>query len=95
MKDYSKPMLFWTRKGYNAFNVQAIVNANREFIFLAVDCPGSVHDSVAFAMSSLGKSLHLLPEGYYILGDAAYKVFDRVLTPYDGRYYALAADDVF
>jgi hypothetical protein len=36
-------------------------------------------------MSVLGKNLFRIPEPYYILGDAAYKVFDRVLVPVEGK----------
>ncbi len=80
-----KPVQFWTRKGYFALNVQAIVDARRCFLFLTMDCPGSVHDSVAFQFSVLGRHQHLLPAGYYILGDPAYKVHSKVLTPFEGR----------
>ncbi len=36
-------------------------------------------------MSTLGKHLFKIPRPYYILGDAAYKVFDRVLVPFEGK----------
>jgi hypothetical protein len=83
--EYPKPAQFWTRKGFYALNVQAVCDARRVFVFLAVDCPGACHDSVAFSMSKLGQNLFRIPQPYYILGDAAYKAFDRILVPYEGR----------
>ncbi len=55
------------------------------FHFFAIDCPRACHDSVAFGMSILCKNLHRLPEPYYLLGDAAYKVFDKLLVPFEGK----------
>jgi hypothetical protein len=85
MSEYPRPAQFFTRKGFYAFNCQAVCDYRRMFTFFAIDCPGSCHDSVAFSMSMLGKNLFRIPEPYYILGDAAYKVFDRVLVPYEGK----------
>jgi hypothetical protein len=81
-QEYHKPAQFWTRKGYYAFNVQAVCNAHRCIMFLAVDCPGTCHYSLAFSMSTLGQNLYRIPRPYYILTDTAYKAFDRVLVPY-------------
>ena len=78
-------MQTWCRKGYYGLNVQAVCDASRRFTFLAIDCPGSVHDSLAFSLSTLGKHVQHLPLGYYILADAAYKAIPRCLTPYEGR----------
>jgi hypothetical protein len=46
---------------------------------------GSSHDSVVFKMSTLGSSIHLLLQPYYILADPAYKAFDSLLVPFEGR----------
>ncbi len=83
--DHPHPTQFWTRKGFFAFNVQAVCDANRRLIFISVDCPGSAHDSVALRMSTLGSHLVDIPQPYYLLADPAYKVFDRCLVPYEGR----------
>jgi hypothetical protein len=84
-REFPKPMQTWCRKGYYGLNVQAVCDAARRFTFVAIDCPGSVHDSLAFSLSTLGKHIHHLPPGYFILGDAAYKAIPRCLTPYEGR----------
>jgi hypothetical protein len=84
-REFPKPMQTWCRKGYYGLNVQAVCDATRRFTFVAIDCPGSVHDSLAFSLSTLGKHIQRLPEDYYILADAAYKAVPRCLTPYEGR----------
>eukprot|EP00961_Rhodomonas_salina_P105607 1421783-Rhodomonas_salina.1 len=75
----------WCRKGYYGLNVQAMCDSRRIFTFVAVDCPASVHDSVAFSLSTLYRFLHVLPEPFAILADAAYKSIPRCLTLFDGR----------
>ncbi len=72
-------------KGFFAFNVQVVCDAYRAITFIMVNCPGSTHDSTAFAMSTLGKSLIHIPEPYYLLGDPAYKSFNRMIVPDEGR----------
>ncbi len=56
-------------------------------MFLAINCPSlrACHDSVAFAMSTQGKKLVQIPDPYYLLTDSAYKVFDSVLVPFEGK----------
>ena len=36
-------------------------------------------------MSTLEKNLVLIPDPYYLLADSAYKVFDSVLVPFEGK----------
>eukprot|EP00961_Rhodomonas_salina_P096408 1296618-Rhodomonas_salina.1 len=48
-KEFAKPVQMWCRKGYYGLNVQAMCDARRIFHFVAIDCPASVHDSVAFS----------------------------------------------
>jgi DDE superfamily endonuclease len=60
------------------------------FTFGSAICPGSTHDSTAFAISSLAQVLSrtgentLLP-GFWIAGDEAYVCGERVITPWPGR----------
>lgn len=76
---------FFTRKMVFAYNVQAMCDSDYRFTFCDVQCPGSAHDSTAFAMSPLGHLLHHLPYPYYILGDEAYGTDNQLLTPISGR----------
>jgi hypothetical protein len=86
LEEYPCPAQFFTCKGFYTFNYQALCDVMCIFTFFAIDCPGACHDSVAFAMSMLGKNLFCIPEpDNYLLGDAAYKVFDCLLVPFKGK----------
>lgn len=70
------------RKGYVTLNIQAMVNANMEFLDVVARCPGSAHDSNIFANSRL-KARMELPENSdsIILGDSGYALIHYLLTP--------------
>lgn len=70
------------RKGYFSLNVQALVNANMEFLDVVARWPGSAHDSNIFANSRL-KARMVLPEfsDCIILGDSGYALSHYLLTP--------------
>ena len=82
--------------------VQAVCDAHKRFIFVAMDMPGSTHDSRAFSFSAL---LALVDEGlvasdFYLFGDAAYRgivvyglctclySIRQILTPFVGNVTA-------
>ncbi|KAL4090167.1 hypothetical protein QTP88_025066 [Uroleucon formosanum] len=75
--------LYRNRKGYFSLNVQALVNANLEFMDVVVRWPGSAHDSNIFANSRL-KARMELPEfsDCIILGDSGYALSHYLLTPF-------------
>ena len=55
------------------------------FLFFAVVSPGSTNDNIAFAQANgLKEFIENLPHGMYALGDAAYTVSDKLLTPFVG-----------
>ena len=90
---------FWCRKGFYALNVQGVCDSTMRFLHVGINAPGSVHDCAAWALGSVSQSIAngLLPEPYYILGDAGYKGCDRVMTPFvpQGTHSAhLNADQV-
>lgn len=39
----------------------------------------------AYAGAQMSQAVDKLPDGYYILGDAAYPLSDKLLTPYPGK----------
>ena len=51
---------------------QAICDAEYRIIAWTMNCPGSQNDRTAFKFSGFHKLLKHIPEGHYILGDAAY-----------------------
>ena len=50
-------------------------------------CPGSVHDSLAYACSTLAFVIHEgnLPQGLFLNGDNEYACDKQMVTPYPGR----------
>jgi hypothetical protein len=59
------PVSYINRKQKFSLNVQALVNANMEFIHVYVGAPGRVHDQNIFSQS---KVVDLVPDGWLILG---------------------------
>lgn len=77
------PREFFTRKGFYAVPVQAVVDSHNRFIACSAICAGSTHDSVALELSSIGKYLKdgLLKIGFWIAGDDAYSVSENLIVP--------------
>jgi hypothetical protein len=66
-------------------NCLAVVKADLQFMYFGVISPGSTNDIVSFAMSNVLKEMvENLPLGLYWLGDAAFPLSDRLLTPFVG-----------
>ena len=63
-------------------NVQVMCDHNLKFTDVLVGWPGSVHDARVFNNSSLPDWLDELPREYHVLGDSAYPLSERLLTPY-------------
>lgn len=70
------------RKGYFSLNLQALVNANLEFLDVVARWLGSAHDSNIFANSKLRARMELHEfKNCVILGDAGYALSHYLLTP--------------
>jgi len=83
----------YSRKGFYAFNTQAICNSNYEFTWMSCKSPGSCHDSAAFTTTDLGTMLmdndnpvtaQLIAAGYCIAGDDAYTAGEVMAVPWPG-----------
>jgi DDE superfamily endonuclease len=59
---------YFNRKGFSALNVQAMCDCNYKFTFGSALCPGSTHDSTAFAVSSLSTLLSRQDENFLLPG---------------------------
>lgn len=57
-----------------------------------MNCPGSQNDRTAFKFSGFGNLLAKLPEGFFIMGDAAYPASDQVLVPFPGTSLSVSQD---
>lgn len=81
----AKTKKFFCRKQFYSLNVQAICDARTRYLAVSIVCPGSAHDSVAYANSDFPAKVAELPGIYHIVADAAYPCSDRVLCPFPGR----------
>ena len=84
---------YWSRKGFFAYNVQAICDSNYEFLWMSFRTPGSSCDSSALACSDLGRELKdpasplialMVPEGLCITADEAYRGSEVFGVPWPG-----------
>jgi len=66
------------------FNVQAICDARLRFLFFAVAKPGGSSDLTAYERISIRDIIENLPDGLYIIADAAYMLTEHVLVPFTG-----------
>lgn len=66
-------------------NVQAMCTADYRFCSMSAIAPGSTNDWAAWNRSKLSRAVSRLPEGFYCLGDAAYPLSAKLLTPYPGK----------
>lgn len=73
-----------SKSGYG-LNVQAMCTADYRFCGMSCIAPGATNDWVAWHQSNLSAAVDRLPQGYHILGDAAYPTHEKILTPYPGR----------
>jgi len=99
---------FWSRKGFYALNLQALVDANRKFLDLSIRSPGSTNDNLAWSLSNtahwieegglttltkdLAFELFNLPNGFFVVGDNAYTCSDFLIVPYPGSDLSISQD---
>ena len=66
-------------------NVQAIADSNLRFLYFGVIGPGRMNDGRAFSNClELQAWLKRLPAQYFLVGDNAYPLSDKVLIPFSG-----------
>ena len=76
-------------------NVQAVCDVNCCFLFFGVVAPGKCGNQVAFERTLLFEYIKHLPDGYYMIGDAAYSVGEKMLTPFTGGHRSDPAKDAY
>ena len=83
MKDSSNnPSSYYSGHHYcHGLNVQAICDASCCFTLFAVAAPGKSSDQAAIEHTALPMALDDLHLGAYIVGDVAYTLTDKCLTP--------------
>ncbi len=65
--------------------MQALCDAKLRFLLISVLCPGKTNDWSAYGTSVMRNLVEALPNGFYILGDAAYVNSEHLLAPYPGK----------
>ena len=81
-KSTSNTMSYFSgsKTGYG-FNVQAMCDANYRVCSISIIAPGAANDWSAWTQSFLAKVTARLPDGYHVIGDAAYPISEKLLTP--------------
>ena len=101
-KGVENTSIFWSGyKHYDSVNVQVIAGAERRFLHVAVNQPGSQPDSVAYDRTALKSRLlargglggHRRIPHRCFLGDDAFKADDECLTPWPGKDLERAQDN--
>ena len=92
-KDTANVLAYYSgSKSAYGINVQAMCTADYRFCAMSAISPGSTNDWVAWNRSSLAKAVARLPTGFHIIGDAAYPIGEKLLTPYPGRLLPAGED---
>ena len=92
----NQPKAFFSgHYGVFGLNVQAVCDIKCRFLFFGVVAPGKCGDQVAFERTPLFQYTKELPDGYYIIGDAAYSVGEKMLTPFTGGHRNDPAKDAY
>jgi hypothetical protein len=76
-------------------NVQAMVDANLRFMYLAVLAGGRSSDVQAYRKSKLKNWIESLPPWYFVAGDNAYVCTEHLLTPFCGSSRSLPEYDAY
>ncbi len=92
------PGTFFSRKGFYALNVVAIVDRDKRVLYRVIQARGAEHDSTAFKNTKLYAWLEknwewLKLKKYYFIGDSAYSLKSFLLTPYDNVCHGTAEDN--
>ena len=66
-------------------NVQAVCDANLKFTYVAVAATGGTNDERAFRkLHKLKEWIASLPNGFFLVGDNAYSLTNKLLIPFSG-----------
>ncbi|CAB1103261.1 unnamed protein product [Ectocarpus sp. CCAP 1310/34] len=92
-KDTANVLAYYSgSKSAYGINVPAMCTADYRFCAMSAISPGSTNDWVAWNRSSLAKAVARFPAGIHIIGDAAYPIGEKLLTPYPGRQLPAGED---
>eukprot|EP00918_Siedleckia_nematoides_P101494 GHVU01221702.1.p1 GENE.GHVU01221702.1~~GHVU01221702.1.p1 ORF type:complete len:421 (+),score=48.58 GHVU01221702.1:51-1265(+) len=73
-------------------NLLALCDSRCRFIAASAKSPGGMHDSASFQRWYFQQDLANLPDGYFIIGDAAFPLGEKVMVPFTGRHIPVEED---
>jgi hypothetical protein len=77
-------------------NVQAICDAHLSFLYLSVAGPGGMNDIRAIGKcTELVRFIEAMPEQYFLLGDNAYALSEKILIPFSGAQKKVVENDAY
>ena len=78
---------FTIERGFHALSMQDVCDAKRRIRSATIMCPGSVHDSLAYACSTLAFLIREgnLPQSLFLNGDHAYACDEQDGYPVSGQ----------
>ena len=76
-------------------NVQAACDSDCTFVYFSVTCPGGSNDSFAYYNCKLHDLIENLPEGFWVAGDNAYVLTEKLLVPYSGKQRYEPSNSIF
>lgn len=80
------PGTYINRKGFHSLQLQVVCQHNLKFTDCYVGQPGSMHDARVFRFSEISTDLQnntlFFLDDSHLIGDTAYPLSDRLLTPY-------------
>jgi hypothetical protein len=79
------------KMGYG-INLQAACDARCRFVAASMNTPGSTNDYSAYLCSYIAELVEALPYGRYVVGDAAYPLSNKMLTPIPGTKLGVHED---
>jgi hypothetical protein len=79
----------------NGLNVQAICDFWLCFLFFVVTKPGGSSDFIAYEKLSIKDVIENLPDGIYIVADAAYMLTQHIIVSFTGGNWQDAAKDAY
>jgi len=94
-KSAGNERVYRCRKGFFAYNVQAIADVRGRFLHAQVArCPGAAHDSYAWTCSRLCHEMRgdtpmaawMRRTGKYLIGDDAYSASHTLVVPWPGKH---------
>ena len=85
--------IFRCRKGFMSINVQGVCGPDLKFYNIVARWPGSSHDSRIYNNSYLKHQFEDISDQYHLLGDSAYPLSEKLLTPYRNPLNAIEISD--